>query len=46
MAKSRMYGYFKPVTPNNRAWCPKRKVNTSQRNQGSGKGMQKSGGRK
>ena len=26
MAKAKMYGYFKPVTPNNRAWCPKRKV--------------------
>lgn len=25
MAKAKMLGYFKPVTPNNRAWCPKRK---------------------
>lgn len=26
MAKARVYGYFKPVTPNCRAWCPKRKM--------------------
>ena len=24
MGKPRMYGYFKPVTPNCRAWCPKK----------------------
>lgn len=26
MAKARMYGYFKPVTPNFRARCPWRKM--------------------
>lgn len=26
MAKAKMIGYFKPATPNNRAWCPKRKT--------------------
>lgn len=24
MAKPRKYGYFKPVVPNSRAWCPKK----------------------
>ena len=31
MGKPRMYGYFKPVTPNCRAWCPKRKMKPKQK---------------